>query len=186
MKLTNFLANKAQTEFEVMRVEQEVTESNGEKIAVLYLKNPIPIVDGSMSISDDAGAQERLQAYDVTTVRIHQRDFEAEGIDIKEDGTGTVKTDLRLDVSNRGDVWLTSKSFNTFRREKAQDRRAERRSGITAQMQARKANALLKGANENGGETDLKPESVAGPEGETKPQQQPKPNQQKAGAKQGS
>lgn len=148
MKLTNYLANKSQTEFEVAKTEMEVTESNGEKIAVLHLKKPIPLVQGSMTATDDAnGISERLEAYDVEVVRMHQRDFDAEGIEINEDGTGLVKTNLRLDVSNRGDVWLTSKSFNAFRREKSADRRNERRSGIVNKMQERKAMKNLSGAN---------------------------------------
>lgn len=157
MKLTNFLANKSQTEFEVIRTDMEVTESNGEKIAVLHLKKPIPIVQGSMTVSDDTtGASERLEAYDVEVIRIHQRDFDDEGIDIADDGTGTVKTNLRLDVSNRGDVWLTSKSFNAFRRERAQDRRSDRRSGILSKMNERKASKALKDVSVEG-----KPEAVA-------------------------
>jgi len=151
MKLKNFLADKSQTELEVARTEMEVTESNGEKIAVLHLKKPIPIVQGSMTVNDDAtGTSERLEAYDVEIVRMHERDFDVEGVEINEDGTGTVKTNLRLDVSNRGDVWLTSKSFNAFRRERAQDRRNERRSGIVTRMQERKAVKNLAGADLTG------------------------------------
>lgn len=157
MKLKNFLANKSQTEFEVVRTEMEVTESNGEKIAVLHLKKPLSIVQGSMTVSDEAtGSSERLEAYDVEVVRMHERDFDAEGIDINEDGTGFVKTNLRLDVSNRGDVWLTSKSFNAFRREKAGERASTRRSGIVTKMQERKASKALGGVNVEG-----KPEAVA-------------------------
>lgn len=145
MKLGQFLADKAVTEFEVVGTTYEVAESNGEKIAVLRLKNPIPMVEGSQSVSDDAtNASERLTAWDVETVRVYQRDFDADGIDINEDGTGTVKTNLRLDVSNRGDVWLTSKSFAQFGREKRQENRNNRRSGILSKMNERKAQAILK------------------------------------------
>lgn len=161
MKLKQYLADKAQTEFEVVRVDHKVAETTGEKIAVLWLAKPIPIVQGTQTITDDATNESaRIEAYEVESVRIYERDFDAEGIDINEDGTGQVKTDLMLDVSSAGDVWLTSKSFAAFGREKRQENRGKRNSGILTKMQERKASATFKG--ETGGATTEKPEAVAG------------------------
>ena len=159
MKLNAYLADKAITEFDVARVEHTVTET-GEKIAVLWLKTPIPVVQGSQRITDDAtGESVRLESYDVESVRIHQRDFESDGIDINEDGTGKVKTDLRLDVSNGDDVWLTSESFASFGRKKRQENATNRKSGIVAKMNERKAASTFK---DGAGTSDKEqPEAVA-------------------------
>jgi hypothetical protein len=153
MKLSQFVADKAVTAFTFERMVLETTETNGEKIAVLYLTKTIPMVEGSMSVGDEAtgDAVERLKAYDVETVRIHQSDFDASGVEVDEvTGKGSVKSDLRLDVSSKGDVWMKSQSFAAFRRSKNQERSQQRRSGLYKVMQERKAKSVLPADAGNG------------------------------------
>jgi hypothetical protein len=159
MKLAQFVAEKGVTEFTFERLVLETTEQNGEKIAVLYLTKPIPMVEGSLLVGDEAVGEstERLKAYDVETIRIHQTDFEASGVEVDEKtGKGSVKTDLRLDVSGKGDVWIRSQSFAQFKRSKNLERSQNRRSGLYKVMQERKAKSQLP-ADVNAGQ----PESVA-------------------------
>lgn len=178
-KLKDVVGLKSTTEFNVASFTVEVAERDGSKIAVLQLDKPIPVVEGSQFVGDDAsGDRERLKAYDVESVRVHQDDFDAEGIDIDpETGKGTVKCDLRLDVANSGDVWLKSKSFAAFAREKAGERKSERQSGIVAKMQERRAKATFKGDMLN----DKQPEAVATNTGSGNQQKQEKPAAAAAG-----
>lgn len=161
MKLAEFLKDKTLVDVKITRVSVELTENNGEKIAVLSLSEPIPLVEGSRFIVDDDNKeQERMKAYDVETLRVHERDMEAEGIEINEDGTGFIKADkLRLDVSNSGDVWVTSKSFRAFVTEKRNERRNERTSGIISKMKERGALSALKSTGTSTAKT--KPDAVA-------------------------
>lgn len=167
-KLKEVIGLRSTTQFNVVSFSVEIAERDGSKIAVLQLDKPLAIVEGSQFVGDEAnGDRERLKAYDVESVRVFERDFEAEGIDIDpETGKGTVKCDLRLDVANSGDVWLTSKSFASFAREKAGERKAERSSGIVAKMAERRTKAAFKG-NALQGEKE-QPEVVANTNDKTK------------------
>lgn len=170
-KLKDVVGLVSTTQFNVVGFTVESAERDGSKIAVLQLDKPIPVVEGSQFVGDDAsGDRERLKAYDVETVRVHQDDFDADGIDIDpETRKGTVKCDLRLDVANSGDVWLKAKSFAAFAREKAGERKSERQSGIVAKMQERRAKATFKGDVL----VDQKPEVVATATGTAKQEQKP-------------
>lgn len=158
MNLQSFVKDKKAAEFEVVGVDVEIAESDGKKIAILRLKTPIPLVQGSQIVTDSASnVSQKMEAYDVEFVRIHEDDFGAEGIEINEDGTGTVKCDLRLDVTRNGDVWLKKQSFRSWARDKANERRNDRSSGILNKMNARKTQAEFKGVDTN----VTKPEPVA-------------------------
>lgn len=148
MKLSAFLKDKKQTSFEVANVTFEMTEARdgqpAQKVAILHLVNPIPVVQSSQTFTDEqTGETVRNEAYDVETVRIVERDFDVDGIDIDESGKGTVNVDLRLDVSRRGDVWLTSTSFSAYGRNARRQRLQSRNSDVVRSMQERKTAATL-------------------------------------------
>lgn len=152
MKLSAFLKDKKQTSFDVKNVTFEMTEARdgqpAQKVAILHLEKPIAVVQSSQTFTDEAtGESVRNEAYDVETVRIVERDFDVEGIDIDENGKGTVNVDLRLDVSRRGDVWLTSTSFSAYGRNARRQRIQEKNSGVVRTMQERRAAATLKDAS---------------------------------------
>lgn len=147
MKLSAFTKDKAMVEFEFERLELGITEADGSKYAILYLKEPIAEVTGSQTISDSAtGDTERVAAWDVDKVQIAERNFDADGIEINEDGTGIVKTNsLRLDVAKgSGDVWLTDVSFAQFGRLKRQENQQTRNGGMITRIQSRKTQATFK------------------------------------------
>lgn len=85
---------------------------DGDIVAVLQLSAPIEMVRGSQEI-DYQGKRVPLIATDVNEVKVHQNDFE--GIVWDEDtDTGSYKgSNLLLDVSKQGQVWLRSESFAT-------------------------------------------------------------------------
>ena len=91
MKLSAFLKDKKQTSFEVANVTFEMTEARdgqpAQKVAILHLANPIKLVQSSQTFTDEAtGESVRNEAYDVENVRIVERDFDTDGIDIDENG----------------------------------------------------------------------------------------------------
>lgn len=163
MKLES-LVTKFAIEFEFSHYQLTVADSDRKKIAVLYLKEPIPTVEGSQIISDEeAGIREKVKAYDVETVRIHQDDFAAANVTINEDGSGSVKCDLILDVSKRTrEVWIKSISFARFRANQQVERNAAQNRAILGDMQARKASKLL--AGNTSGDTATQPAGKLTPE----------------------
>ncbi len=162
MKLKEFLQGKAQTEFKVKRVEMRISQTDNSQIAVLYVDGVIPHVIGSQSLTDDMTDETmRLQAWDVEQVFIHERDMgDDDGITINPDGTGEVKSNLVLDVSNRDEVWLRKKSLAQFGNERRQERRSERRSGLINKMNERKTRAAFPSPSQNG-KVELSPTPVA-------------------------
>lgn len=165
MKLSAFLKDKKQTSFEVANVTFEMTEARdgqpAQKVAILHLAKPISLVQSSQTFTDEAtGESVRNEAYDVDTVRIVERDFDTDGIDIDESGKGTVNVDLRLDVSRRGDVWLTGVSFSAYGRNARRQRLQERNTGVVRTMQERKAMSTLKDANVPNPSAAAKPDVV--------------------------
>jgi hypothetical protein len=162
MNLNEYLGSKPMTTLNVARIEQDLT-SDGEKIAVLYLAEPIPTVQGSQSVADEDGKQKRIESYDVDVVRIHQKLFNE--IVLPEDwtGSGLITTNLRLDVAKRsGDVMLTDESFASFGRKGNQERAREIDAGILKRMEDRKVKATFKDG------TKETPEPVATPKAEPK------------------
>ena len=142
MTLLELMSKSKRTEFEFVNIEKDYAESDGSIVATLTLAEPIQEVTGSQSITDGVKT-ERIVAYDVTKVKIHQSEMEDEGITVNPDGkTGTVSTDLRLDVSkSSNDVWLTSKSFATMGREMKQEKQMTRRESLLDQIKARREQA---------------------------------------------
>jgi len=151
MKLIDYAKGKKQTSFKFGSSEIKVSELTGEKIAVLHLLEPIPSVTGSQYVGEGED-RERMVEEDVDTVSVYQRDMADEGIDINPDGSGFVDSDLQLDISNAGDVWLTSESFRAFAAKKRTERTTERKSGQYNRMQERKARKALK-EKETGSDT---------------------------------
>jgi hypothetical protein len=143
MKLIDYVKDKKQTTFKFSSSEIKTSEASGEKIAILHLSEPIEIVTGSQYIGEGED-RERMQAYDVETISIYQRDMGDEGINIEPDGSGEVSSDLQLDIANSGEVWLTSKSFRAFAQEKSRERGSDRKAGVYNRMQDRKAKRELK------------------------------------------
>ena len=137
MNLADFLGSKKTSTFKVKSVGISIQESTGEKIALLYLETPIPIVEGSQKVKDDAtGESVRIEAYDVEVVRVFARDQNADGIDIDPvTGKGTVACDLQLDVTQAGDVILTSESLAAWGRKQ---QKAKSGGGVLARIRARK------------------------------------------------
>lgn len=118
-----------------------VYDQNNKKIAVLELDEPIPLVSGSQSISDGE-TTEKLDAFDVTHVKIHEDDMN-EGIVVEDDGSGEVSTDgLRLDVSRSGEVWLRSKSFAASGQEFRRSRTSERDQNVLQKLREARGNAV--------------------------------------------
>lgn len=145
MKLKEFLSGKSQTEFKIKSIEMRVSQTDGSQIGVLHVDGLIPHVTGSQSLTDDMTDETmRLQAWDVDTVYIHERDMgDDDGITVNPDGTGVVKSNLILDVSNRDEVWLRKQSLAQFGNERRRERRSERRSGLINKMNERKTRAAF-------------------------------------------
>lgn len=86
-------------------------DSKGKSIAILQLADPIAMVRGSQEFTFD-GVTKPIVANDVVEVKVHEDDF-VDGLIWDEDtDTGSYEgSDLILDVSQNGVVWLRSKSF---------------------------------------------------------------------------
>ena len=143
MTLLELMSKSKRTEFKFVNIEKDYAESDGSIVATLTLAEPIQEVTGSQTITDGVNT-ERIVAYDVTKVKIHQSEMEDEGISVNADGkSGTVSSDLRLDVSKTSnDVWLTSKSFASMGREMRQERQISRRESLLDQIKARREQAV--------------------------------------------
>lgn len=163
MKLSQYVASKKITEFEVASTTYDVAEKDGTKIAVLHLKTPIPNVKGSSLLTDEVTNETiRNEQWDVDTVRVAEANFDVDGIDLNEDGSGTVKCDLRLDVSRRGEVWLTKESFSSFGRKSSRNRRSEGRTSLMDRIKERQTRATFaSNTTDAGAPAGNKPETVA-------------------------
>lgn len=130
------------TEFKFSHFEQDFSESDGSRIAVLHLESPIPVVTGSQTITDGVHS-EKVVAYDVTTVKVHESDMD-DSIMVNDDGiSGSVSSDMRLDVAKRsGDVWLTATSFAKASREMREDRATSSRDKMLEAIRLRREAAL--------------------------------------------
>lgn len=143
MKLSEFLKDKKQSNLEIASTEITYTEG-GEKIAILTLATPLPHVTGSQTIEVE-GVVERVEEWDVTTVKVHQNDQDDEGFDFNEDGSGTYKGDLRLDVAkSTGEVWLRAETFAASARAMRNENQAKRNGGSVSRIQQRRAAAAAK------------------------------------------
>lgn len=139
--LKDILSQTKRTEFKFINFEKDYAESDGSMIAILQLETPIPIVTGSQSITDGV-TSEKIVAYDVTTVKVHESEID-DNIVVNDDGrSGTVSTDKRLDVAkSTGEVWLTAQSFSAASREMRQDSQIKRRESLLQAIRDRKAAA---------------------------------------------
>src|SRR6478736_1972789 len=146
MKLTDFLKDKKQSELDIASVEVQFSEQNNDRIAILHLATPLAVVTGSQIITDDGtGAAERVQAFDVEQVKVHETDLEDAGFEMDADGSGLYSGDLRLDVSKRtGEVWLRSESFASSARTMRNENTNKRSSGMLEKIKARRAGATAK------------------------------------------
>ena len=155
MKLSQYAELNSKITLDFSKIVFEKTEEAGKKIAVLYLNKPIDMVEGSRSLKDEGtGNIERMKAFDVEVVRIHSDDWDEADIDVDDTtGAGTCKTELRLDVSNKMDVWLKSTSFAGFAAGKARERKGERVASIFNKMKDHETKAKFKnGAATNAAE----------------------------------
>jgi hypothetical protein len=85
-------------------------------IAILQLATPIPSVRSTQEFDTIGGGKQALVLNDVTEVKVHQKDFENDpGFEFDENtDTGIYKgSNLSLDVSRSGQVWLVSTNFAT-------------------------------------------------------------------------
>lgn len=140
ISLKEALANKKQSQFDFTGFTYTY-DNNNKKVVTLELVNPIPYVSGSQSITD-GNESVKLDAYDVTHVKIHEDDM-VEGIDVNEDESGTVDTDaLRLDVSRAGEVWLRSKSFAASGADYRRERTSTRDAGVLQKLRAAKSKGI--------------------------------------------
>lgn len=146
MKLSQYAEMNSKVKLGFSKILFEKTEEAGKKIAVLYLDKPIDLVEGSRSLKDEGtGNTERMKAFDVEVVRIHSDDWDQADIDVDDTtGAGTCETDLRLDISNKMDVWLKSTSFAGFAAGKARERRGERVASIFNKMKEHETKAKFK------------------------------------------
>jgi hypothetical protein len=142
MTLLELLSQSKRTEFKFVNLQKDYAESDGSIVAILTLAEPIQEVTGSQSVTDGVNS-ERVTAFDVTQVKIHQSEMSDDGITVNPDKkSGTVSTDLRLDVAkSTGEVWLTSKSFASMGREMRQEKQMTRRESLLDQIKARREQA---------------------------------------------
>ncbi len=103
-----------------------IKDKNGKFVAILQLADPISLVRGSQEFMVD-GVMRPVVAHDVIEVKVHEDDF-IDGLEWDDEtNTGSYKgSDLSLDVSQAGQVWLKSKSFAAGSREFSTNARAER------------------------------------------------------------
>lgn len=160
MKLKDHLKGKFMSQFDFTSYDKRVSQTDGSEIVVFHLSKPIPHVIGSQSLTDDATDETiRMQAWQVTEVYIHERDMgDDDGIDVNEDGSGTCKSNLMLDVTNRNEVWLRRESLAAFGSQRRRERRNDRRSGLISKMNENKTRSVF--SNEKPATT---PESVSNP-----------------------
>jgi hypothetical protein len=159
MKLGEFLKDKKQSNLEIASVEMTFTETTGEKIAILHLSTPLGIVTGSQSITDeDTNTTERVVAYDVDSIKVHESDIDDEGFDMLDNGSGKYSGNLRLDVAkSSGEVWLRSESFAAGARAFRTENRNKRNGGMVARIAERRAQAQAKQGNKAGVEPVSQP-----------------------------
>lgn len=143
MKLADFLKDRKQSNLEIASTDVIYTEG-GEKIAILHLATPIGHVLGSQTIEVD-GVVEKVEEWDVTTVKVHQNEQDDEGFSYNEDGSGTYKGDLRLDVAkSSGEVWLRAETFAASARAMRNENTAKRNGGTVGRIQQRRLAAAAR------------------------------------------
>lgn len=138
-KLSAALKDRAVTEIVVSKVEIEPA-SDGKRIAVLTLKNPLEEVRGSQRIPDPAseGQLVVMTAYDVSVVKVREELFDEIETE-NPDGTGKIKSNFRLDVAKRsGDVWLTKEPFTAVGARGRNDRQAATNARIADSIRQRR------------------------------------------------
>lgn len=149
MKLRDHLKGKFMAEFEFSSYDKRVSQADGSEIVLFHLSKPLKHVIGSQTLTDDATDETvRMQAWDVTEVFIHERDMgDDDGIDVNDDGSGIVKSNLMLDVTNRNEVWLRRESLAAFGAGRRRERRSERRSGLIGKMNEMKTRSIYGNKN---------------------------------------
>lgn len=166
MDLQELLSENPAVDIEIVGIVTEFTRKR-EKVAVLTLKRPIPLVIGSQSLSETGNVEdaEKLEAYDVEIVRIHQSDFKAKGVSFNKDKTGTIKSDdLLLDVAQSGEVWVKSVSFADFSRGQRQENKNKKIGGTFTKMREAKAKSAFKSGTSSGGNEPVITPTVVGEE----------------------
>jgi hypothetical protein len=144
MTLQELLSQTKRSEFEFVNIQKDYAE-DGSKLAIFTLKTAIPEVTGSQTVTDGVNT-ERVSAFDVTSVKMHEEDIAELGeneFTLNADGkSGKISTDLRLDVAKRsGDVWLKSTSFAASGREMRESKQLSRRDQLMAAINKRKEDA---------------------------------------------
>lgn len=146
MNLKELLKNKKNVDLEVSSFEKTLA-NDGQAVVILHLKNPIPVVTGSQSIQYE-GQSVGLVLNDVETVKVRQNVFEdqnfADDFQFNEDGSGTVKTDMFLDVAKRTlDAWITPITFRQFGRNQVSAAQTSTASSIMEKLRKKQEEKVV-------------------------------------------
>lgn len=83
----------------------------GDNVAILQLSAPIEHVRGSQEVEFN-GKRVAIEATDVTEIKVHENDFNEDFKWDTDTDTGSYEgSELILDVSKSGQVWLRKQSF---------------------------------------------------------------------------
>jgi len=136
-KLLDLMAETKRTEFEFVDLKKDY-DSNGKPVAVFTLKEAMVEVEGSQR---DQITGERINAYDVTQIKMHEEDMQELSDDefvpdpANPKKAGKLSTDLRLDVAkSTGEVWVKATSFAISGREMRDSRKINRRALLVEAM----------------------------------------------------
>lgn len=186
-RLSEIMKSTNRIDLEFVDLIQDEASRDGSPIVKLILAKPIPIVYGRNIVDNASGQTVKLEASDVDMISIGK-----EGLDVidaleaeaEKNGTppvftwkvegksGTLKCNLKLDVSQSLDVWVVKTSLRQFGINSRNTRRAERNSALAVEMQERRARRELAGTDvTNTGDTKPEPTDGGGA-GATKPKKE--------------
>lgn len=156
-KLSEILKNSTGAEIEFVDLIEDEAERDGSPLVKLVLKKSIPLVIGKRRRDRETGDAYNLEADDVEIINlgpeaIAELDQMAEdGIDpftwVVEGKSGTLRTKLKLDVSNALEVWLVKTSLGNYGRNQANNRRSKSSERVQKMIADQKAKRELKDAD---------------------------------------
>lgn len=158
-KLSEIIGNKKGVELEFVDMIIDESQRDGSPIVHLMLKTPIAAVFGRRVTDNVSGESVTLEANDVERVSIGKEalDYieqkEAEGVQFftwtEEGKAGTLKCDLKLDVSQQLDVYVVKTSFSQFGRQQRTARQQQQRSNLINKVNEQKTRRAFAGTNVN-------------------------------------
>lgn len=114
----------------------------GETVAILQLSAPLEHVRGSQEV-EFQGKRVAIQASDVNEIKVHENDFNDDFQWDTDTDTGSYNgSDLILDVSKSGQVWLRKQSFASAGQEMRTNNRNERLAKLFTGKNELKATAM--------------------------------------------